>query len=361
MVYADRTGPELESRRAKVVIRLRAICHPLSALAPTRCARLADWVMRTRDHLAPHGVGIAFVMAVLACINTPATAAPALQASPALLAEVVADRSAQLTTIDSNTGAMALFTSAIGPALGLKDAANILGARGLSAAVAKELGITELSQSAHELIAALAAWQLADSIRRASDETLAASIAAGTPSTARQEWMNAGSRLPSLSELIRLLTEQSPPDSAQSESQARRTALLLAAHRVAFEAHQDALTAWWSLREWKDRVRQARGLARLCGTWQWTIHNHRQHQEQKTVITFPPAGQTPPNIPLPVETVILGDSVYLRWENGSYVQEDSLLLVREGLKEATRIEGSFVNNTGGWGPITAKRTADCRP
>jgi hypothetical protein len=31
------------------------------------------------------------------------------------------------------------------------------------------------------------------------------------------------------------------------------------------------------------------------------------------------------------------------------------------LKEATRIEGSFVNNTGGWGPITAKRTADCRP
>ncbi|MBH0190281.1 MAG: hypothetical protein HP492_00630, partial [Nitrospira sp.] len=169
--------------------------------------------MRTRDHLAPHGVGIALVIAVLACINTPATAAPALQASPALLAEVVADRSAQLTTIDSNTGAMALFTSAIGPVLGLKDAANILGAKGLSAAVAKELGLAELAQSAHELMAALAAWQLADSIRRASDETLAASIAAGTPSTARQEWMNAGSRLPSLSELIRLLTEQSPPDS----------------------------------------------------------------------------------------------------------------------------------------------------
>jgi hypothetical protein len=227
--------------------------------------------------------------------------------------------------------------------------------------VAKELGIAELSQSAQELMAALAAWQLADSIRRAGDETLATSIATGTPSTARQEWMNAGSRLPSLSELIRLLTEQSPPDSAQSESQTRRTALLLAAHRAAFEAHQEALTAWWSLREWKDRVRQARGLARLCGTWQWTIHNHRQHQEQKTVISFPPAGQTPPNIPLPVETVILGDSVYLRWENGSYVQEDSLLLIREGLKEATRIEGSFVNNTGGWGPITAKRTADCRP
>jgi hypothetical protein len=256
---------------------------------------------------------------------------------------------------------MALFTSAIGPALGLKDAANILGAKGLSAAVAKELGIAELSQSAHELMASLAAWQLADSIQRTSEETLSASMASVTPSTVQQAWMSANSRLPDMPELIRLLTEQSPPDLAQSESPTRRAALLLAAHRVAFEAHQGALTAWWSLREWKDRVRQARGLARLCGTWQWTIHNHRQHQEQKTVIIFPPAGQTPPNVPLPVETVILGDSVYLRWENGSYVQEDSLLLIREGLKEATRIEGSFVNNTGGWGPITAKRTADCRP
>jgi hypothetical protein len=317
--------------------------------------------MRTCKQIAPHSVGIILLMAALFCIVTPVAAAPAPQASPALLPEVVADRSAQLATIDSNAGAMALFTSAIGPALGLKDAANILGAKGLSAAVAKELGIAELSQSAHELMASLAAWQLADSIQRTSEETLSASMASVTPSTERQAWMNANSRLPALSELMRQLTEQSPPDLAQSESSTRRAALLLAAHRVAFEAHQGALTAWWSLREWKDRVRQARGLARLCGTWQWTIHNHRQHQEQKTVIIFPPAGQTPPNVPLPVETVILGDSVYLRWENGSYVQEDSLLLVREGLKEATRIEGSFVNNTGGWGPITAKRTADCRP
>lgn len=316
-------------------------------------------MMRTRDRIAPHRVGIALVTAAMAFIVTPSIAAPAPQASPALLAEVVADRSAQLAAIDSNTGAMALFTSTIGPALGLKDAAAILGAKGLSSTVAKELGIAELSQSAHELMAALAAWQWADSIQRASEATLAVSIGAGAPSAARQEWMNAGSRLPTLSELIRLSAEQSPPDQAQSESSTKQTALLLAGHRVAFEAHQGALTAWWSLHEWKDRVRQARGLARLCGTWQWTIHNHRQHQEQKTVMLFPPAGHQPPNIPLPVETVILGDSVYLRWENGTYVQEDSLLLVREGLKEATRIEGSFVNNTGGWGPITAKRTAGC--
>ncbi|MBH0194216.1 MAG: hypothetical protein HP494_01140, partial [Nitrospira sp.] len=180
--------------------------------------RLTEWVMRTRDHLAPHGIGIASVLATLACIVTPSMAAPATQTSPALLAEIVADQSVQLTAIDSNPGAMALFTSTIGPALGLKDAANILGAKGLSATVTKELGIAELSQSAHELIAALAAWQLADSIRRANDETVAASTAAGTPSTARHEWMNAGSRLPSLAELLRLLKDPLPQDLAQSES-----------------------------------------------------------------------------------------------------------------------------------------------
>jgi hypothetical protein len=58
-----------------------------------------------------------------------------------------------------------------------------------------------------------------------------------------------------------------------------------------------------------------------------------------------------------VETVILGDSIYLRWEQGEFVQEDSLLFIKEG----GRIEGSFENNTGGWGSITAKRTAPCQP
>jgi hypothetical protein len=324
---------------------------------------LRKWIptMRARDLIALPGVRIIFMMTSMFCVVTPSVAAPAPQASPTLLAEAIADRAAQLAAIDSNAGAMALFTSTIGPALGLKDAAGMLGAKGLSATLAKELGVTELSQSAHDLMAALAAWQLADSILRAGDETVAASIAAAGSSTARHEWINSNGRLPALSDLVRLSTEQPPPDDVRSESSAKHPALLLAAQRVAFEAHQGAIAAWWSLREWKDRVRQTRGLARLCGTWQWTIHNHQHHQEQKIVRVFPPAGYQPPNIPLPAETVILGDSLYLRWEQGIYVEEDSLLFIREGSKEAIRIEGSFVNNTGGWGSIAAKRTADCRP
>lgn len=299
---------------------------------------------------------------VVACgLVVPSAATAADNVSPAALSDVVAGQAAQLATIESNAGAMALFTSTIGPALGLKDSAGILGAKGLPATLAKELGVTELSQSAHELMAALAAWQLADSILRASEETLTASIAATASSTARQDWMNANSRLPALSGLFRLLAEQPLPDPAQPTPPTKRMELLLAAHRVAFEAHQGAIAAWWSLHEWKDRVRQARGLARLSGTWQWTIHNHQNHQEQRTCILFPPAGHTPANVPLPAETVVLGDSIYLRWEKNGYVQEDSLLFIKEAAKEATRIEGSFVNNTGGWGSIAGKRTADCRP
>ncbi len=154
-----------------------------------------------------------------------------------------------------------------------------------------------------------------------------------------------------------MLAEQQPFDPVQPVPQTQRTELLLAANRVAFMAQQRATAAWWELHEWKERIRQARGQARLCGTWQWVVHNHQNHREQKTVMFFPPAGQTPANSPLPAETVVLGDSIYLRWEQEGRIQEDSLLFIKDG----TRIEGSFVNNTGGWGSLTGKRTASCQP
>jgi hypothetical protein len=83
-------------------------------------------------------------------------------------------------------------------------------------------------------------------------------------------------------------------------------------------------------------------------------------------VVFPPAGQTSANVSVPAEAVVLGDSIYLRWENRGYVQEDSLLFVTEGHKKDTldepmKLEGSFANNTGGWGPISAKRLAKCQP
>ena len=92
---------------------------------------------------------------------------------------------------------------------------------------------------------------------------------------------------------------------------------------------------------------------RLCGTWQWSIHNHQNHREEKTAVIFAPPGAT--SATSPAEIIVLGDSVYLRWETRAGVQEDSLLFSGAG----QRLEGTFVNTAGGWGSITGKRTASC--
>jgi hypothetical protein len=58
-----------------------------------------------------------------------------------------------------------------------------------------------------------------------------------------------------------------------------------------------------------------------------------------------------------VETIVLGENVYLRWEIDGRVQEDSLQFSKEG----QRLEGTFVNSQGGWGSISGKQTAGCTP
>ena len=160
---------------------------------------------------------------------------------------------------------------------------------------------------------------------------------------------------------LQLLLPCQPPavlsPAQQQELILALTELLLTADRTAFEASQKATAAWWDIYRWKERIRQAKGQARLCGTWQWIVHNHQMHGEQKAVMTFPPAGQTSATTPMPTEMVILGDAIYLRWEQGGRVQEDSLLFI----KEDSKLEGSFMNNTGGWGPISGKRLAPCQP
>lgn len=119
-------------------------------------------------------------------------------------------------------------------------------------------------------------------------------------------------------------------------------------------AAQQTYRHWLGLSQWKDAVRLRRGLTRLCGSWQWSVHNHQNHGEQKLVVSFPPPDAAPQDGG-PAEIVALGDLVYLRWEAGGRMQEDSLLFSNEG----QRLEGTFVNNAGGWGSITGKRTAGC--
>ncbi|MBI5854587.1 MAG: hypothetical protein HZB35_05025 [Nitrospirae bacterium] len=121
------------------------------------------------------------------------------------------------------------------------------------------------------------------------------------------------------------------------------------------EAERDAQTLTDLLRRWPERRRELHGLTRLCGTWQWSIHNHRHHQETKTTMTFPPPDGPPPPGLRPSKIVVLGDAIYIRWDFQGGFQEESLLFTGEG----ARLEGSFVNSTGAWGSITGKRTAAC--
>lgn len=273
--------------------------------------------------------------------------------SPTLLTDVVAQHADQLAAIDSDEQAMTLFTTVVGPALGLKDAAGTLGAKRLPGKIVKELRLAELSESVSDLMGALAVWQLADAV----DRDAGRSSTATAFSEARQDWLRTRGRSASLPDLIRLSQENQAVETSEMPSDQQHTKLLLVAQRTAFEASRQATKAWWDVHGWKDRIRQAKGLTRLCGTWQWTIHNHQNHGDQKAVVMFPPAGQTSAHAATPAETIVLGDAVYLRWENNGRIQEDSLLFVKDDAK----IEGSFVNNTGGWGSITGKRTAACQP
>ena len=132
--------------------------------------------------------------------------------------------------------------------------------------------------------------------------------------------------------------------------------------RAEMEAERNSREAWLQLRTWRDRQREAKGLTRLCGTWQWTIHNHQNHQDHKMMMVFdpPPAPSTNQQTASsqgmkPAQIVVLGEGVYLRWESAGGYQEDSLLFTGEG----QRLEGSFVNSAGAWGSITGKRAAAC--
>ena len=125
--------------------------------------------------------------------------------------------------------------------------------------------------------------------------------------------------------------------------------------RAEAEAEQRARDEWLSLRSWQDRLREMKGLARLCGTWQWTVHNHKNHQEHKMVLSFLPPDVPSADEPRPTKIVVLGDTVYLRWEFQGGFQEDSLLFTGGG----RRLEGTFTNSAGAWGSITGKRAAAC--
>lgn len=135
---------------------------------------------------------------------------------------------------------------------------------------------------------------------------------------------------------------------------------VLTAHLVALTIRAEATAEaqvhadWVTLQTWLEKRREMRGLARLCGTWQWTVHNHQNHQDHKMMMVFPPPDSATVKA-RPAKITVLGDGVYLRWEFQGGYQEDSLLFTGEG----QRLEGSFTNSAGAWGSITGKRVLAC--
>lgn len=302
---------------------------------------------------------IPLIASVIALVNfllladlSPIGAAEPM-AGPVDFIPVMGKYGEQLDAVTGNGQAVGLFVAQIGPALGLNDVATTLTAKNIPQKVAKELGVQELTTSAQRLIAALAAWQLADRITQSLSER---TIPVVVPQAARTEWIQSSSPLASLTLTIKELAQLS--EAKPDPTAADRTPLALSAGRLALDAQQRAIAEWWQLKTWKDRIRTVRGRSRLCGTWQWIIHNHQQHhQEQKLSLIFPPPGPDYPLVSGLAETIVLGENVYLRWEINGQVQEDSLQFTKEG----KGLEGTFVNSQGGWGSISGKRTSDCKP
>jgi hypothetical protein len=251
----------------------------------------------------------------------------------------------RLARVESDQAAKDLFVGAVGRAAALHDVAGTLAVQGMSPKLAKELMLPQITTSAQRLVSALAAWRLADRMMQSLEGKAARADVAVTP--AQAAWLTANGSFPSLDDTIK-----------RWEAGDTSAGAGVAAGHLAQEAGRQAMEEWWRLKTWKDRVRGARGQSRLCGTWQWVIHNHqRHHEEQKLSLVFPPPGKDGAPIPGLSEIVVLGDVVYLRWERDGKVQEDSLLFSKEG----QRLEGTFVNSQGGWGSVSGKRTASCTP
>jgi hypothetical protein len=311
-----------------------------------------------RPALSRIGLALAVVAVSLFGAWLTANADESLPSSIPDFPSIIRAHSDQLAKIESDKGASTLFVSAIGPALQLGDAARTLGRNPLPIKLANELLVMDLTSAVHRLMSGLAVWRLASTVKQAMRDRQLAPVTEGlVGSPQARAWLDQQGNTPwhdTLSQLSDVLASPEWAKADQDEPIVVNT-LERAAH-LEVDAMQASYHEWDRIRSWKDRVRGLNGQARLCGTWQWIIHNHQQnHREQKLSLLFPPAGQAKPALPGLVETVVLGENVYLRWEANGQVQEDSLQFSKEG----QRLEGSFVNSQGGWGSISGKRTAGC--
>ena len=309
-------------------------------------------------------IGLALVMVVVSLFGAwlNAKADESLPSSTPDFPSIIRAHSDQLAKIESDKGAGNLFVSSIGPALQLRDVARTLGANPLPAKLAHELLVPDLTAAAHRFMRSLAVWHLASSVRQAVKDRQFQAISEQLVGSPHKIWLDQQENAPWHDSLNQLSDVAASQEWAKRNQEESASVLLIAvlerASRLEVDAMQNSYQEWDRIRNWKDRVRGLRGQSRLCGTWQWTIHNHQlNHREQKLSLFFPPTGNIQATLPGLVEAIVQGENVYLQWELDGRVQEDSL----QFNKEDQRLEGTFVNSQGGWGSISGKRTAGCAP
>jgi hypothetical protein len=134
-----------------------------------------------------------------------------------------------------------------------------------------------------------------------------------------------------------------------------RAHLLTQAIQVEAQAYNVAWKSWNHIQQWLQQEQTHRAMERLCGTWKWIIHNHQNHGDHKTTMTFIPPGESTPSQVQPSTILIHGDTVYLKWTFPQGIQEDSLLLSNRD----ARLEGTFTNSLGPHGSISGQRLSPC--
>jgi len=136
-----------------------------------------------------------------------------------------------------------------------------------------------------------------------------------------------------------------------------KTHLEISLFQLQTQYERRAWETWRKIQARKTQQHEREGLTRLCGTWQWLIHNHQNHGDHKTIMVYPPPSQYERMDPQPAKIQVQGDTVYIRWEfpNG-IIQEESLLLSEKD----RMLSGTFVNNMGPNGNITGRRMAPCK-
>lgn len=223
----------------------------------------------------------------------------------------------------------------------------------------------ELKQHLSPFVTNLAAWHLTRDILTALAQGKTSVIQSILDERQQQiEWLKQAQQdLPDLLALLKTIVQLQTPTPSGNLFLRQSFLPIATAHvkagllQLQVRNEQQAWTTWQAIQTWNKDRKNEHGLRRLCGTWQWLIHNHQNHGDHKTIMVYPPPSQYHRMDPQPSTIRVQGDTVYIRWEfPRGIVQEESLLFAEKD----QLLSGTFVNNLGPNGNIAARRIKPCR-